>query len=353
MPLTSHVPVDDYAAAQNLCFDRGLTDGLPVVPPTPDLVKTMLRQTDRAASIEIGAVGGRTHGISIEQAAVCAVMAGCLPEYFPVVLATWDAMFDPAFNAAAVLGSSGGTAITAVVSGPYAERIGMNAGHNLLGPGNRANATIGRAVRLGIRNALGYLPGGLDGSAFGSQARYTAHFAEATPPVPWRPLNVRLGHDESITTVTVAATDAPRQMTHIRSGSADNILRMLASAMRDPSHCAAGRESSYIVALGPEHAGILLQAGLSQLDICDMLAERSRISPEELSLGGVPLTPHRTIAGDNRSGVLGPDGRFASTSADRIILVTAGGTGAGWSHMIYGYAPAFVTSAITREVPVP
>jgi len=349
----AYVVVDDYRAAQQLCFDRGLTDGLPIIPPALDLVEETLAQTGRTPDEQIGVVAGRTRGVSVEQAAVSAVMAGCLAEYFPVVLATWEAIFDPAFNAGAVLGSSGSTAITAVVSGPYADAIGMNAGHNLFGPGNRANATIGRAVRLGVRNALGYFPGGLDGSAFGNQARYTAHFAESTPPAPWLPLRQRLGFDEAATTVTVAVTDAPRQMTHIRSGSAENILRMLASAMRDPSHCAAGRESTYLLVIGPEHSAILHEAGLSQQEICDALTERSRMSPEELSLGGVPLTSERAILGDERKPPLGRDGRWPSTSPDKVILVTAGGTGAGWSHIIYGYAPSYVTAAVTREVVLP
>lgn len=347
------VEVDDYEAGQGLCFERGLTDGLPVVLPTEDRVAAMLAQTVRGAGDELGVVGGRAEGITVEQAAVCAVMAGCLPEYFPVVLATWDAIFEPAFNAAAVLGSSGSTAITAIVSGPYAAAIGMNAGHNLFGPGNRANATIGRAIRLGVRNALGYVTGGLDGSAFGNQARYTAHFAESPPPAPWLPLNRRLGYPAESTTVTVAVTDAPRQMTHIRSGDPENVLRMIATAMRDPTHCAAGRESTYIVAIGPEHAQILLDAGLTQEEICRTLTVRSRISPEELSRAGVPLNQNRGILDDHHNVPLGEDGRFPSTTEDRVILVTAGGTGAGWSHIIYGYAPFYVSSAITTEVILP
>lgn len=355
MPASQEVFVDveNHDAGLDLCFGRGLTDGLPVILPTPERVAAMLSATARRPGDVLGVVAGRAEGISVEQASVCAVMAGCLPEYFPVVLATWEAIFEPAFNAGAVLGSSGSTAITAVVSGPYAAAIGMNAGHNLFGPGNRANATIGRAIRLGVRNALGYVTGGLDGSAFGNQARYTAHFAESTPPTGWLPLNQRLGYPPEATTVTVAVTDAPRQMTHIRSGSPENILRMLAAAMRDPTHCAAGRESTYIVAIGPEHAQILIDAGLTQGEICRSLAVRSRISPEELSRGGVPLNSDRGILGDHSAVPLGEDGCFPTTAPERIILVTAGGTGAGWSQIIYGYAPAYVTSAITKEIIAP
>ena len=348
--LVHEVRVADYPAAQTFFYERELTDGLPVVPPTPDLVEAMLAQSRRPADAIIGTIEGRASGISVEQAAVCAVMAGALPQYFPVVLATWDAIFDPAFNAVAVLGSSGGTAITAVVSGPYAGRIGMNGGHNLFGPGNRANATIGRAVRLGIMNALGYRPGGLDGSAFGNPARYTAHFAERTPPASWQPLSIRLGFAPTASTVTVAVTDAPRQLTHIRTGDAENVQRMFSAAMRDPSHCAAGRESCYFVVIGPEHAEILADAGWTERAICERLARTTRISPEELSLGGMPMDANRIPLGEAGKVVLGDDGLLANTSPEQIYVVTAGGTGAGWSQVIYGYAPSRVFKPVTREV---
>lgn len=273
--------------------------------------------------------------------------------YFPVILATWDAIFEPAFNAGAVLGSSGGTSLTAVVSGPLAAQVGMNAGHNVFGPGNRANATIGRAVRLGLMNALGYRPGALDGAAFGSQARYTAHFAEDPPEAPWEPLRVRLGFAQEATTVTVAVTDAPRQVTHILSGEADNVLRMFSVALRDPSHCAAGRGATFFVVIGPEHATILREAGWTQRAICEHLAETSRITPEQMEEGGAPLGPDRLPVEHGRHMALGLDGWLPTTTVDDVLLVTAGGTGAGWSHVIFGYAPSRVSRPVTKEVSLP
>jgi hypothetical protein len=347
------VEVADHEAAQLLFLRRGLSDGLPLTPPTPDLVDATITSGGRARDAVLGVIQGRANGINVEQAAVCAVMAGAAPSHFPVILATWDAIFDPAFNAVAVLGSSGGTAITAVVSGPYAEAIGMNAGHNVFGPGNRANVTIGRAVRLGVMNALGYRPGGLDGSAFGNQARFFAHFAERQPPEGWTQLNVRLGYAKNTTTVTVAVTDAPRQVTHIRTGDAENVLRMFAAAMRDPSHCAAGRESMYFIVVGPEHAEILAGAGLSPRDVRAELAQRSRITPEELSLGGMPMGPDRIPIGEQGRVTIGADGKLANANPDEVFVVTAGGTGAGWSAVIYGYAPSAVFKPVTKQVILP
>ena len=122
-----------------------------------------------------------------------AVMAGCKPEYFPVVVAALEAMFDPAFNLHTVLTSTGGAALCVVVSGPIAAEIGMNARHNALGQGNRANATIGRALRLIATNALGSRPGESDASSFGHPGKFTLCFAEDPPPAPWQPLSVGSG----------------------------------------------------------------------------------------------------------------------------------------------------------------
>ena len=339
-----------HSEAQDYFYTHDLTDGLPVCVPTPDLVDDTLAAGGVQGDVVVGRIGDRPEGLTAEQAAVSAVMAGCLPSYFPIVLATWDAIFDPAFNAQAVLGSSGGTSLTTIVSGPYAATIGMNSGHNLLGPGNRANATIGRAVRLGAMNALRYRPGELDGAALGSQARYTAHFAEEPPVGPWRPLRCRLGFNEEETTVTVLVTDAPRQVTHILSGSADNVLKMFAAAMQDPSHCAAGRGTAFVVVIGPEHAAILRGAGWSPADISAFLSRESRLSPDDMARGGAPLGPDRLPVEHGRRMQLDADGMLPTASPDEILVVTAGGTGAGWSQVIFGYAPTAVFRPVTKVV---
>jgi hypothetical protein len=337
---------EDDEELQEFFHIHRLTDGLPIVAPTLARVDAMLAAGTRAGDETIGVIAGRSRGITVEQAAVCAVMAGALPEYFPVILATWDAILDPAMDANATFGSSGSTAITAIVSGAYAAEIGMNAEHNMLGPGNRANATMGRAVRLGLRNALGYRTGELDGAAFGNQARYTAHFAERTPPPEWEPLRVRLGHGADTTTVTAAMTDAPRQLSHNLDGDPHNVLRMFATCMRDLSHVAAGRSSSYFLVIGPEHTEILVSGGLVPADISEWVAGATRVTREEIEAAGIPLSA-------GRHDVLGDDGKLATTAAEDVHVVTAGGTGAGWSQVIFGYAPSRVFRPVTREVEVP
>ena len=142
----------------------------------------------------IGFLPARGRGVTMEKAAINAVMAGCRPEYFPVVVAALEAMFDEAFNLHTVLTSTGGAALCAIVSGPIAQEIGMNARHNALGQGNRANATIGRALRLVAMNVLDSKPGESDASSFGHPGKFTLCFAEDPPPAPWEPLRVELGY---------------------------------------------------------------------------------------------------------------------------------------------------------------
>ena len=179
-------------------FARGWTDGLPVVPPTPELVEAMLATVDFEADDVIGSIARRSRSVTAEQAAVNAVMAGCRPDYFPVVVAALSALLDPSFNAHAALSSTGGAASCVIVSGPLAAGIGMNSGHNALGSGNRANATIGRAVRLVARNIFGAVTGKFDATAMGDPAKYTLSLAEEDPPAPWSPLRVRLGMSPAI-----------------------------------------------------------------------------------------------------------------------------------------------------------
>jgi hypothetical protein len=282
----------------------------------------------------------------VEKVAINAVMAGCRPEYLPVVLAALEAACTDEFNMHGLLATTWFSGPVVVVNGPVARAIGMNNGINALGPGNRANATMGRAVRLGLRNALGYRTGELDGAAFGNQARYTAHFAERTPPPEWEPLRVRLGHGADTTTVTAAMTDAPRQLSHNLDGDPHNVLRMFATCMRDLSHVAAGRSSSYFLVIGPEHTEILVSGGLVPADISEWVAGATRVTREEIEAAGIPLSA-------GRHDVLGDDGKLATTAAEDVHVVTAGGTGAGWSQVIFGYAPSRVFRPVTREVEVP
>src|SRR4051794_25428556 len=264
-------------------FARGWTDGLPVVPPTAERVDAMLELVGATdPEVLIGYVAARGRGVSLEKAATNAVMAGCKPEYFPVVVAALEAMFDPAFNLNTVLTSTGGAAICTVVSGPIAQEIGMNARHNLLGPGNRANATIGRALRLTAMNVLGSKTGESDASSFGHPGKYTLCFAEDAPPVPWLGLREQLGYAGDDTTVTMVAVEGPHQLAQQLTDSAADVLRSFAASIRQPAWFRTGKGGHGVLVLGPEHAGFCVAEGWTQADVRSYVYEHARISADEL-----------------------------------------------------------------------
>jgi hypothetical protein len=330
-------------------FERGWTDGLPVIPPTPERVLAMLRAADLEGDEILGRLEERDRSVSVEEAAINAVMAGCRPGYFPIVVAAVSALLDPAYNANAALTSTGGTAVCVVVSGPLAAEVGMNARHNALGQGNRANATIGRALRLVAMNVLDARPGGMDGASLGNPGKYSLCFAEDDPPDPWPPLRVELGYGRSETTVTVLPTEGPRQVANILNGEAEGVLRTMASAMRAAHGYSVGKGQECVVVLGPEHAFAVRSAGWTRARAREFLQEASRVTAEELEAGGVWI---------ERSGAhaMTPaeDGRYATIRRpEDIFLVTAGGAGAGFSAYIPVWAPTNNARAVTRRVEVP
>jgi hypothetical protein len=344
--MTEVLSFDDHEVQEEF-FARGWTDGLPIAAPTPERVQSLLDMVDAGeGDTLIGYVSARGRGVTLEQAAINAVMAGCRPEYFPVVVAALEAMFDPAFNLHTVLTSTGGAALCVVVSGPIAAEIGMNARHSALGPGNRANATIGRALRLVAMNVLGSKPGESDASSFGHPGKYTLCFAEDAPPAPWAPLRVELGYDESDTTVTLVPTEGPHQLAQQLTDSADDILRSFGRSIRHPAWFSTGKGGHGILILGPEHAQFCIAAGLSRADVRERIYEAARVPADELVAAGVHL--ERNAQHDMTPAA---DGTLASLrSPDDVLLVTAGGEGAGWSAWLPAWAPVRHAYRATRRV---
>jgi hypothetical protein len=328
-------------------FSRGFTDGLPVVPPTPQRVAAMLEVLgDQDAETLIGYLPVRGRGVSLRKAAINAVMAGCRPSHFPVVIAALEAMFDTDFNLHTVLTSTGGAALCTVVSGPIANEIGMASRHSVLGPGNRANATIGRALRLIAINVLGSRPGESDASSFGHPGKYTFCFAEDPPPAPWQPLHVQLGYRPDDTTVTVLPSEGPHQVAQQVSRSAMDFLRTFASAIANPYTFSTGKGGQGLAIFGPEHARFCIEEGLTQSQVKELLYRESRVSEIQLARHGVHIDRNAGFA-------LEPDddGLLPSVlSPDDIHLITAGGEGAGWSTWVPSWAPAAAARACSRRV---
>jgi hypothetical protein len=339
---------DSYLDAVETFLAQPWSDGLPTIPPTPELVEAMIAGGGRDADALIGSIPARQMSLHVWEAATCAVMAGCRPEYFPVVLATWDAMFDLRFNVHSAISSTSGPAIAAVVSGAYADTIGMNSGIGVFGPGNRPNATIGRAIRIGAMSVLKAIPDQLDAGSFGHGGKYSFHFAERTPPPQWQSIREQLGFDASATTVTVMAVSAPRQISHRWNPTPEGFLRTVAAAMKDPSKNTTGAESAYMVVLGPEHASVLAEGGLTTRQISETLSEFSKVTKAEMSAAGIQYE-----FASSRFSKPDAEGRMLTVRPEHVLVMTAGGYGSGWSAVIPAYTGLHAGHPATRAIVLP
>jgi hypothetical protein len=320
---------------------RGWSDGLPVVAPTRARVEAMLRYCDRAADAELGTMPPRQGVVTPAILAVNAVMAGCRPEYFPVVLAAVEAMLDPAFNLFAVQATTHPCAPCVIVNGPIAHELGINARYGAFGPGVRANATIGRAVRLILMNVGGAAPGILDRSTQGQPAKYAYCVAENEDESPWQPLHVERGFAANTSTVTVTAAEGPHNLNDHVSTRADGILATLAGAMTDMGCNNAYLYGQPTIAFGPEHAAILAADGWGKDAIRDYVFEHVRLPRALWARGGMAgMFEDRFPDADPVP--------FLKTPADLVIVVVGGfGRHSCWLPT-FGDTTRVVTRAIAR-----
>ena len=217
---------EDPLEAIERCYELGWTDGLPVVPPSAERVQEFVDYVGRSPVEVLGTLPERRREVTVEKAAANAVMAGCLPRYFPVVVAATEAMLDPRFNLVGPSSSLGGAGILVIVNGPIVQELDINARNNLFGPGNRANATIGRSIRLILMNACAATPGLFDRSILGHPGKYSFCIGEAETETHWNPLHVERGFAANQSTVTVFACEGPRQVR--TSGGPDSIIDTVA-----------------------------------------------------------------------------------------------------------------------------
>ena len=248
---------------------RGWTDGLPIVPPTLERVERMCATTARAPSDVLGEVEPLRGEATVEKLAAIAVMAGCLPQGFPVVLAAVECLLDPAFNLRGVQTTDENVAPLIIVSGPLAARLGINAGFGALGPGWRANAAIGRAVRLVMQNLGGGWPGAVSLAGLGQPGRYTLCFAERDDS-PWPPLRVELGYRQEDSTVTVLRAESAINVT----GGLAEVASVMASAASAFTMLWEGRVA---VVIAPFVARRLASEGWSKDDVRRRLHAEARV----------------------------------------------------------------------------
>ena len=270
-------------------FARGWTDGLPVVPPTEGRVLEMLEGTRRPASETVAVVPPDLVECTVEKVAINAVMAGCKPEYLPVVLAAVEAACTDEFNMHGLLATTMPAGPVVIVNGPIRRAIGMNSGINVFGQGNRANVTIGRALQLVIRNVGGGRPGEVDRATFGNPGKIGFCFAEDEEGSPWPPLSVDLGAQPGTNTVTLFPGEAPRSIVDQLSRDAESLARSFAVNLRTLHHPKLAMAFDCILAISPEHARVFAAAGWSKAQLASRLHELLQISGEELvrNAGGI------------------------------------------------------------------
>ena len=343
-PLSSRrVEVPAAEDAWEAMWDRGWSDGLPVVPPTEARVRRMLEGTQRRPGDVVAIVPPNLVECTVEKVAVNAVMAGCLPEYLPVVIAAVEATCTDEFNMHGVLATTMSVGPVLVVNGPVARRIGMNSGVNVLGQGNRANSTIGRAVQLVVRNVGGGHPGGVDRATLGSPAKLGFCFAEAEDAAPWPTLAESRGRRADQSTVTAFAGESPRVFADERSRTPESLVRHLALALKASVSPRAVQMFDGMLIMSPEHLARFVDAGWGKDRFEAELDEALLIPTGELLAGSGGITPGLppTVAGD----------RIGKFRIGGLLVVRAGGPAGLFSAIISGWASGPRGSdPVTREI---
>jgi len=276
--VSERLELRDFDDVQETFLTRAWSDGLPIVPPTELKVREMIAGSGLPASEVVGVIPPRFAEATVENVAVNAVMAGCRPAYLPVLVAAVRAASEPDFRLYSVQATTHPCAVLMVVSGPVVEQLGMNSSFGLFGPGNHANATLGRALRLVLMNVGGALPGRGDQSTQGSPAKYSYCIAEREPSSPWPPLRVALGFSALDSTVTVIAGEAPHNVNDHVCTSGENILHTVANTMTSIGHNNASGigTGDVCVVFGPEHAAQVSADGFTREKVQAFLFQHAR-----------------------------------------------------------------------------
>ena len=312
------VEVSDTVEAIEECYRLGWSDGLPVVPPVDYKVQEMLRFVGMTGEEELLSLEMRRRVLTSENAAANAVMAGCLPEYFPVLVTTLRALEEEKNIVHMAAASTSSPAILMIVNGPIREQIGVNSRDGLFGPGFRANACLGRAIRLCFINGFDARPGVLDRGTLGNPSKYTLCIADNEEDSPWGALHVSRGFQPEDSCVTVGVAYNPITVNNSYGHTGESILASLADTMK--SACLAWRfPAQWVVVIGPEHALTLQGDGWTRRNIQEYFMEHATRPLSELIRLGVTQGPEKP--GDDQLV------RRCSRDPDDILLVMGGGTG--------------------------
>jgi hypothetical protein len=333
----------DLDDEMEVLFERGVTDGLPVTPPTEARVLRMLEGTSRPADDLVAVVAPDLVEVTVEKVAINAVMAGCRPEHLPWVIAGLEAVCTDEFNIHGVLATTMPVGPVLICNGPGTRAVGLNSGVNVFGQGTRANLSIGRAVQLVVRNVGGGRPGGVDRAAHGNPGKLSFCFAEDEAGSPFTSLAVSRGFEPSDNTVTAFAGEGPRCIVDQLARDAGQLANSFAACLRTLHHPKLVIGFDCILVVGPEHARVFAEAGWDRERLLAEIHDRLQIPGQELVRGagniaeGVPEFLATATLGKFR-----PDG---------LLLVHAGGAAGLFSAMIGGWASGDTGSQpVTRKV---
>ncbi|MXX47503.1 MAG: hypothetical protein F4Z38_04200 [Chloroflexi bacterium] len=344
--------LSDELSAIDYCYEQGWTDGLPVVPPARERVERFLMAAGRPPEEIVARHPATGRECNVQSAAVNAVMAGCLPQYFPTVLAALEGLNEDEYNFHGSTASTGGSAPAVIVSGDIRDEIGMNASVNVFGSGNRANATIGRAIRLVIMNIFHMIPGISDRSTTGWPGKYSCCIAENILNSPWEPLHESLGFPPEVSTATVFAASGFYNVENHYTSDPERLLDTFADAMASLGALTDGQS---LVVMSPEHAQIAASGGMSKQDVQEYLFEHSyRMGSDMRDAGKWPSDRSQdglAPAIDGRGPARTDDVRFhRGREPEDILIVVAGGEAGGHSAFLpswsRGRGSLFQTKAI-------
>ncbi|MCZ6853922.1 MAG: redoxin domain-containing protein [Gammaproteobacteria bacterium] len=342
-------PADDEF---EFMFDQGFSDGLPLVPPTPERVLRMLSGTRRDPQALVAVMPPNMGDATVEKIAINAVMAGGKPEYLPVILAAVEAVCTDEYNIHGVMATTMGASPVMVVNGPIRERIGMNMKLGVLGQGSRANATIGRALRLAIRNIGGAKPGGTERSTLGNPMKFTMCFPEWEERNPWGPLHVERGFDENDSVVTVfTMTSGPTLIVDQSSRTASQLAGSLGLGLESAFHPKAHYATEVLLVICPEHVDTLIRDGYTKADIRARIQEVTKrpiveLVENEISAVGFPKAAAAAMTEEALRKEL-PKFR----SDEDIHIVVAGADAGKFSGAFHGWATGEIGSiSVSRKI---
>jgi hypothetical protein len=317
---------DDFDAVNALMRERGWSDGLPVVPPTAQRVERMLAYCDRPWGEPVAKMAPRYGEATPLRLAANAVMAGCRPEYFPVILLAVEAMCEEPLNLYAVQATTHLCAPLVIVNGPVAKELDINAGHNAFGPGWQANATIGRAIRLALVNIGGAIPGSGDMSTFGAPSKFSYVAAENEAQSPWEPLHVERGLPREASAVTVIGAECPHNVNDHESISAEGILTTIAGTMVGTGNNDIYYAAQPLIVMGPEHAKTVADGGMTKAQAKRYLHEHAHLPLGRFSRENIER--RLRVTWKDRFAAAGPEAPVPMVQkAEDILIAVIGGAG--------------------------